>query len=203
MADLTNDGEVPHRRGGFIGAIVGLHNAVFGAITRLGAGWFTGLAARFTFASVLFFYYFHSGTQKLGDGFLGLFSPSLGAYASILPTQMEQVGYEPSALAFFPWHVIVFAGTWTEIILPILIVIGLFSRIAAIGMIIFVVVQSYVDITGHLIDPASIGAMFDRLSDGVIYDQRLLWVTLLVLIVVNGPGKLSADYLLGRWYNKS
>ena len=200
MTDATSGNEVAPNtgRGGIIGTIVGLHNAVFGLIERTFAGWFTGLAARFAFASVLFWYYFHSGTQKLGDGIFGFINPSLGAYASILPIQMEQVGYDPSALAFFPWHLIVLFGTWGEIILPLLIVIGLFSRIAALGMIVVVFVQSYVDIVGHGLDEPSIGAMFDRLPGAIIYDQRLLWVTILALIVVHGPGKLSVDHLLKR-----
>lgn len=201
MTDFANDdarAPAPETQRGLIGAIVRLHNAVFGTIERALAGWFTGLAARFAFASVLFYYYFHSGTQKLGDGLFGFISPSLGAYASILPIQMEQAGYDPAALSFFPWHLIVLFGTWGEIILPLLVVVGLFSRIAALGMIVVVFVQSYVDIVGHGLDEPSIGAMFDRLPDAIIYDQRLLWVTVLVLIVVNGPGKLSLDHLLGR-----
>ena len=149
---------------------------------------------------MLFWYYFHSGTQKLGDGIFGFLNPTLGAYASILPQQFEAAGYDPAAIAFFPWYLIVVAGTWGEIILPLLIVIGLFSRIAALGMIVVVFVQSYVDIVGHGLDEPSIGAMFDRLPGAIIYDQRLLWVTILALIVVHGPGKLSIDHLLKRHF---
>lgn len=203
MTDFANEdarSPAPQTQHGLIGKLVHLHNAVFGAIERALAGWFTGLVARFAFASVLFVYYYHSGTQKLGDGLFGFLNPTLGAYASILPQQFEAAGYDPAAVAFFPWYLIVVAGTLGEIILPILVVIGLFSRIAALGMICVVFVQSYVDIVGHGLDEPSIGAMFDRLPDAIIYDQRLMWVTILVLIVVNGPGKLSLDHLLGRRY---
>lgn len=201
MADTTTDTAVaPPRRSGFIAGIVGLHNTVFGAVEKITAGWFTGLAVRFTFASVLFWYYVHSGTQKLGEGIFGFLNPTLGAYASILPKQFEAAGYDTAAVAFFPWYLIVVAGTWAEIILPVLIVVGLFSRIAALGMIAVVFVQSYVDIVGHGLDEPSIGAMFDRLSDALIYDQRLLWVTILAILVVQGPGRVSLDHLLGRFF---
>lgn len=203
MTDLmtpdARDAPAP-RPGGPIAAIVRLHGAIFGVIERATAGWFTGLAARFGFASVLALYYLNSGWQKLGDGPLGFVSPSLGAYASILPPVMEQYGFDVAAIPFFPWHVVVLLGTWAELVLPVLIVIGLWSRIAALGMIVFVIVQSYVDIAFHGLEDRFIGSMFDRLPDAIIFDQRLMWILLLVLIVVNGPGKLSLDHFLGRRY---
>jgi len=190
----------PDRHGGPAAVIIRLHRAVFGALERATAGWFTGLAARFGFTSVLALYYLNSGWQKLGDGPLGLFNPSLGAYASILPPIMDRYGGDVAAIPLFPWQIIVYLGTWAELALPVLIVIGLFSRIAALGMIAFVIVQSYVDIAFHGLEGRFVGAMFDRFPDAIIYDQRLMWVLLLALIVVNGPGKLSLDHVLGRRY---
>ena len=202
MSDATGQAAPARSGGGFIGAIVRAHNAVFGVIERACAGWFTGLASRFAFASVLMFYYLNSGWQKLGEGVFGFLNPSLGAYASILPPVMEQYGFDIAAIPFFPWHLIVLLGTWGELLLPIMVVIGLFGRISALGMIVFVVVQSYVDIAYHGLEGAFVGAMFDRFQDAIIYDQRLLWILPLVLVVVNGPGKLSVDHLLGRIYNR-
>ena len=188
------------RPAGSITAIVRLHRGIFATIERAAAGWFTGLVARFAFASVLALYYLNSGWQKLGDGPFGLFSPSLGAYASILPPIMERYGFDVAAIPLFPWHIIVLLGTWAELVLPVLIVIGLWSRIAALGMIVFVIVQSYVDIAFHGLEERFVGSMFDRLPDAVIFDQRLMWILFLVLIVVNGPGRLSIDHLLARRY---
>jgi putative oxidoreductase len=193
----ANDAGVPTLPGP-VGAIVRLHNRVFDRIEALAAGWFNGFAARFVFASLLLVYYLNSGWNKLGDGFFGFLFPSSSAYITILPPVMEQYGYDVSAIPFFPWHIIVLLGTWGEILLPVLVVIGLFGRIAALGMIVFVMVQSYVDIAYLGLEPKFIGAMFDRLPDAVIFDQRLLWIFVLVMIVVNGPGKLSADHLLAR-----
>lgn len=201
MTDFANEdarAPTPSTGGGVIGLIVRLHHGVFSAVERATAGWFTGFAARFAFASVLLLYYLNSGWQKLGDGIFGFLSPSLGAYASILPPIMDQYGGDISAIPFFPWHLIVLLGTWTEILLPIMIVIGLFSRIAALGMIFFVIVQSYVDIAFHGLEGRFVGSMFDRLPDAIIFDQRLMWVFILALIVVRGPGKLSLDHLMAR-----
>jgi putative oxidoreductase len=70
----------------------------------------------------------------------------------------------------------VFLGTYAEFILPLMLVIGLFSRIAALGMMVFIAVQTFVDVTVHQIGAESIGSLFDRFPDAVIADQRLLWI---------------------------
>lgn len=203
---ITDEGEAAlgdrHSPSGPIGAIVNLHNRFFGALTKAGQSWLTGFSARFAFASVLLLYYLNSGWQKLGDGFFGFLNPSIGAYASILPSVMEQYGFDPSAIPFFPYGLIVYAGTWTELLLPILIIIGLFSRLAAIGMIFFVMVQTYVDINFHGLEDRFVGSMFDRFQDAIVWDQRFLWVFVLAIIVINGPGKLSLDHLLGRRFSR-
>lgn len=177
--------------------LVSIHNAIFGLVERVG-DWLLPISARFVFAATLLVYYWHSAMTKVGDGLLGLFAPSVGAYAQIFPKQFEAVSYDASQLSFYHWLVVV-AGTWSEFILPLLIVIGLFTRLAAFGMIGFVVLQSLTDIYGHgTTDPETIGAWFDRMSDGTILDQRLYWVFLLFFLVVKGAGALSVDAILRR-----
>ncbi len=195
--DTLNEGEI-QAGGGFTGLIRRMHNAVFGSIERAFEGWFIGLAARFVFTSVLLVYFINSGILKLGDGFFGFLSPSVGAFAQILPSVMEQAGFDISAIPFFPWHLIVLAGTWAELLLPVMLVVGLFTRIAALGMAIFIIVQSYVDIVFHGLEPEFVGAMFDPAQDAIIYDQRLLWLFPLLVLIVKGGGKLSLDYLMSR-----
>ena len=80
----------------------------------------------------------------------------------------------------------------------VLIVLGLFTRLAALGMLVFVAVQSYVDIAFHGVDAETIGALFDRLPSATIADQRALWAFLLVTLVIKGGGALSLDALLSR-----
>ncbi len=159
-------------------------------------GWFFQLFARFTFAAVLFFYFFNSGVNKAGEGLFGIFNPTIGAYAAILPRMTEAVSGDVSQLSFVA-HLIVIFGTTAEIVLPVLIVAGLLTRLAALGMIGFIFVQSYVDIYAHNLPKDDIGAWFDNYSDGLILDQRLFWVMCLLLLIVKGAGKFSLDYLLG------
>ena len=82
-----------------------------------------------------------------------------------------------------------------RIYLPVLIVAGLFTRIAALGMVVFVLVQSYVDITAHAADEKTVGSFFDRIPDSVIADQRTLWIFLLLYLFIYGAGKVSLDHL--------
>lgn len=93
---------------------------------------------------------------------------------------------------------IVLAGTYAEFILPALILIGLFTRLSSLAMIGFIVVMSIVDITGHGASAKTIGALFDRIQDGVIADQRLLWIFPLIYLIIKGAGAISVDGLLGR-----
>ena len=159
--------------------------------------WLLPLLARLIFAGVLLVYFWASGLTKLGEGPLGLFSPSSGAYAQIFPRAFEAVGYDTDQLGLFH-RLVVLAGTLAEFLLPLLIVIGLATRLAALGMIGFVVVQSLTDLFGHggINHPETLGAWFDRAPDGVILDQRAFWVFLLLVLVIRGAGPLSLDRLL-------
>lgn len=149
------------------------------------------LLARLTFAAVLLAYFWASGLTKLD----GLLSPSLGAYAQIFPRAMEAAGYDASQMGALR-TMIVLAGTYAEFILPALIVLGLATRLAALGMIGFVIVQSVTDIIGHKAGPDTIGAWFDRASDALILDQRAFWVLTLLVLVLKGAGALSLDRLV-------
>jgi putative oxidoreductase len=110
---------------------------------------------------------------------------------------MEAANYNVDNVAAI-YHYVVAAGTYAEIILPVLIVLGLFTRIAAIGMLVFIMVQSYVDIMFHGVDVDTIGMLFDREPGSVISDQRLLWSALLIYLAIRGAGHLSLDRLLSR-----
>jgi len=177
--------------------ITALHEQVFGTLQRSLEDWFLGLLARLVFAAVLFVYFFNSALTKIGDGLFGFLTITDNAYFQILPTVVESYDFDASQIPFFPYDIIVMAGTYSEFILPVLVVVGLFTRLAALGMIGFVVVQSYVDVAFHGADEKTIGAWFDRLSDATILDQRALWVFVLIYLVVRGPGLLSLDHVFG------
>ena len=73
-------------------------------------------------------------------------------------------------------------GTAAELGLPLLLILGLGSRFAALALFAFniVAVISYPD-----------------LSDAGLKDH-MLWGALLLVTLFNGPGKWSLDHLLGR-----
>src|SRR5450755_2679333 len=84
-------------------------------------------------------------------------------------------------------HVAALAGTFGELFFPTLLVVGLFGRLSAIGL--FAVnamaVISYSQVLFAEGYEAALG-------------QHVLWGTLLVFLIVFGPGKLSLDNVLHR-----
>lgn len=147
------------------------------------------LLARGLFAAVLAGYFWASALTKL-DGV----ALSTGAYAQIFPRALAAVGYDTSQLS--PYHTLVVAGgTLAEFILPALVILGLFTRAAALGMIGFILVQTLTDLIGHggWAHAATLGRWFDRAPDAVILDQRSLWVMLLLVLVAQGGGALALD----------
>jgi putative oxidoreductase len=180
-----------------IARLTDLHGRLFALAEARLDGWFLGLLARAVFAAVLLVYYLNSAATKVGDGFSGFFAIGDNAYFQILPPVVEAYGYDASQVPFY-WDLVVVAGTYAEFLLPVLIVLGLFTRLAALGMIGFTLVQSFVDIAFHGADAATIGAWLDRLPDSAILDQRLLWIFLLLTLALKGAGALSLDHLLAR-----
>ena len=151
--------------------------------------------ARLTFAAVLLGYFWRSALTKVGDGPLGVLNPSDGAYVQIFPRAAEAAGYNFASFGAFHWAVVT-AGTLAEFILPFLILIGLLTRLASLGMIGFVMVQSLTDVWGHGVGGDDLGAWFDGASDALVLDQRALWVMVLLVPVFLGAGPLSADRAL-------
>jgi putative oxidoreductase len=177
--------------------LITLHDRAFSPLTR--ADWLLPSLARLIFGGVLLAYFWASSLTKLGPGLLGLIQPSLGAYAQIFPRAMEAAGYDISQLGLMH-KMIVVAGTWAEFILPLMILLGLMTRLAAVGMIGFILVMTVTDLIGHgaWAQPETLGAWFDRAPDSLIMDQRALWLMLLMVLVIKGAGPLSLDRLLKR-----
>ena len=174
-----------------IASLLAQFDRAVGTVTR-SAPAVLGLTGRAVFAATLAGFFWSSALTKI-DGF-GL---SLNAYAQIYPRAMEAAGYDASQLGLFA-HLVVAAGTAAEFMLPLLLILGLFTRLAALGMIGFLLVVSLTDIFGHAVDATAIGALFDRQPDAPILDQRLLWGFLMLVLVFTGGGALSLDRLLGR-----
>ncbi|WP_284164028.1 DoxX family membrane protein [Frigidibacter sp. SD6-1] len=177
-------------------ALLSLHDRAARTATRL-APKALPLIARFTFAAVLLVYFWNSARTKLGEGLFGFLSPSDGAYIQIFPKAVEAVGYDVSQLTVFHWAVVT-AGTLAELILPLLLLLGLFTRLASLGMIGFILVQSLTDVWGHGVGGDDLGRWFDAASGALILDQRLMWVAVLLILAFLGAGRFSLDRLLSR-----
>lgn len=175
--------------------IISLHNSIFDAISKVSGEWLVPTAARHVFAATLFFYFWNSAVSKLGEGIFGFLQPSFNAYIQIFPKRLEAADFDISGFGAIEWLVAV-AGTWAEFILPVAIVIGLFTRLAAFGIIGFIFVQSIVDVYGHGVSGPDIGGWFDGHSGSLILDQHLFWVFLMVILIVKGAGFLSVDHVL-------
>ena len=179
--------------------LVLIHNRIFAILETYLAPILIPTLARFLFAASLLIYYFNSALTKVVDrrggesGIFDYFTLEPGVYAQMFPRAFEAVGYDPSQLGFL-YTLVAFAGTLAEFVLPVLIVIGFFTRLAALGMTGFIFVQTWVDVTGH---GGTLGAWFDRLSDGLI-DERGFWIFLLLVLVLRGAGLISIDALLAR-----
>lgn len=189
-----------------ITAIRSAHDGVFGALQAVLENWFLGLAARLIFASTLLVYFWNSALLKTfgrEPQRFDTFEPSIfGAFivdvdtalVQMAPQAYEQAGFDASALGL-PYQLMAWGGTYAEFILPALIVVGLFTRLASVGMIVFIAVQTWVDVTGHG-TALNLAGMFDRLPSDTLVDQRLLWVFPLVYLVVRGAGAASLDWLM-------
>ena len=89
-------------------------------------------------------------------------------------------------------HMAAVAGTFGELFFPTVLVLGIAGRLSAIGL--FAVnamaVISYANVLLAEGYEAALG-------------QHVLWGSLLLFLIIYGPGKLSLDYLLNRsrWSN--
>lgn len=86
-----------------------------------------------------------------------------------------------------PPHAAAVAGAFGELFFPTLLVLGIVGRLSAIGL--FAVnAMAVISYSQVLLAEGSEAAL----------GQHILWGTLLVFLIIYGPGKFSLDYLLNR-----
>ncbi len=108
--------------------------------------------------------FFKSGLTKI-DGF------SISESTFALFENIYQVPIIPPDLAAY-------IATASELAMPLLLWVGLFSRFAALPLLgMTIVIEAFVF--------------------PLAYETHGLWATALLLIMIYGPGKISLDYLLG------
>lgn len=89
------------------------------------------------------------------------------------------------AVPFLPPELAAYLGTAAELTLPVLLLFGLGTRFAALALFIFNIVAVI---------------SYPGLSEGGLKDHQY-WGLLLLVTLFHGPGKLSFDYLLGRFFH--
>jgi putative oxidoreductase len=87
---------------------------------------------------------------------------------------------------FIRYDVAAYLGTAGEIILPSLLLVGLFSRFAAVGLFIFNIVALYS--YPELWKPEFIAG----------FKQHICWGVMIGVLCVHGPGKIALDHLLNK-----
>ncbi len=110
--------------------------------------------------------FFSSGLLRFKDWQNGNFSNQVFLFELEHPVP----GLDPTAAAYLT--------TGAEIILPIMLVLGLFGRFAAAGLLAMTAVIEFT--YGH-------------------FDVHILWAFLAGMIFLKGPGKLSLDTLILKW----
>ncbi len=80
-------------------------------------------------------------------------------------------------------------GTAAELILPVLIVVGLATRLSSLALFLFNIVAVY-----------AYGSFLFSAEGAAGLQQHILWGALLAMLVFHGPGKLSLDYLIAGRY---
>ncbi|MFZ5749717.1 MAG: hypothetical protein ACOY5U_01480 [Pseudomonadota bacterium] len=157
------------------------------------------LASRAVFAAVLLPWFVIGSLSKIGGSSLSLgptvdgLPLSLGAFFAYVP---GQVGDLSDGLPQFGAATLAYVGLMVaaELLLPILIVLGLWARTAAFGLALHQLV--FLLTTESAENP---GAAFDANPFDIMPNQLLLWIMLLAPVGLFGAGPLSADALAARW----
>jgi putative oxidoreductase len=137
--------------------------------------------------AIIFWEFWEAGVKKLrGENW----------FAEI-PWADWQKGF-PWPLDLLPMQLNWLAATWGELIFSTLILLGLFTRFAALSLIVLTAVA-----TAAVHWPANWGSLGDLWSGYVItakdagnFKLPLLFVVLLLPLVFHGGGKLSLDHVL-------
>ncbi|MDC9714934.1 MAG: DoxX family protein [Gammaproteobacteria bacterium] len=143
--------------------IINLYNAFFTFIYRYSTDIFK-LFTRIYVADA----FFRAGLTKLGSWDSEM--PFLSSGAQYLFENEYQV-------PIISWELAAYLGTAAELILPIFLLLGLFGRIAAIELFLFNIIAVI---------------SYPIIWSGGFYDHKL-WGIMLLVSIIYGPGKFSAD----------
>ncbi len=118
------------------------------------------------------------------------FTSGLIKFKSFLNGQWDTTVYlfrDVHPIPGIPAELAAIGGTGGEIVLPILLAFGLFGRMGAAGLIVMTAIIQFVIPTGY----------------GLMNADHYLWMMLLAVPFIMGPGKFSLDYLLLKFIRKT
>ncbi len=151
-----------------------------------GLGWFSPIAdllVRFWVGWV----FLKSGLTKTQTSSFNLFGSEFSYPTSLNPTSttITLFKYEYKVPLLSPeWAAQL--GTMAELLLPVFLILGLAGRYAALALFIF-------NITAVISYPG---------LNPIGLEQHQVWGILLLVTICHGPGKLSVDHLMLRFYGR-
>lgn len=145
----------------------------------------------------------------LGDK-AGPLALRLTLMAVMLPHGVQKLQNWDSTYQAFTQHLnipapLAVAGMLAEVVFPILIGLGLFTRLAALGMVVQMAVAA--KLGGHIANGfmtnwfGTLGPDGKPLGHG--YEYHLLYGGAALALALIGPGKIALDSLLCRWSKKN
>lgn len=93
-----------------------------------------------------------------------------------------------------------YAATIGEVVLPILLVIGLATRFSALALIVMVVVINIVDTQMAMAADWYAWEYWKEVLKG-IYGKHALWLAALLILVKQGAGVFSLDFIISKMAN--
>ncbi len=149
-------------------ALARLIDRVVAGVAALAPPWLAQLALRLGLAVP----FWRSGINKW-DGFLALDPVAVLLFASEFRLHLPGGPY-----AFPAPHVVAFAAATAEIVLPVLLVLGLGTRFAALGLLVMTAVVQLTVPSG--------------------WPVHLTWAAMALGLMAGGPGRLSLDAAVAR-----
>ena len=192
---------------GFFGRLRWLHNGFFYGLQALTEYWLLGLAARLVFASTLLHSFWDMALRRVlvadysveayvADAPGRLIPRDAMDYLTIEASAYRAAGLDPAAPELLPMLAL-HLETGAAFLLPALIAAGLFTRLASLGMMLFIALIVWAQIA-QAPELWNLDLMFDPVADAPIMDQRLLQLFPLFYLMVRGAGAISFDFLLAR-----
>ena len=149
-----------------IANITGLTQTTFSGLSKLGE-WIAPLGLRFLLA----YEFWQAGVEKLnGENWFTDIQDQFPFPFNIVPPEIS-------------WQI----STWTELIGPVLLVLGLGTRLASVSLIILTIVAWASVHAGHGYNVCDNG-----------FKLPLIYLIMFAPLLLSGPGKLSLDHWIAR-----